>query len=626
MSRARQRAFFLLALGFLASVSAGSAASPPTQRPTSCEARRELAAARAATGANGRNHVSEVSAFGDASIAGLSGTARFDDDLERGRYARRFKIAVMGSSAEIYDGETVWAQDISGGVRPIGSPYARRQTVTNAYLARRGYFDQREVAAISCLAPRVDGPATYDVIRVQPRGGIPADLEIDRRTHLLFRVSLREPLRTNAVTYTDYRRVDGLVLPFEIASGTAGAPSDDYTFSVTRYVLATASKDRDFAEPLSPRDARMLGGAASTTVPMTLEGHQLLIWASIGGRAPMPFILDTGGHAILTSQAARALGLRGTGAGASGGSGAGTISTQYTRVASIAIGKAELLDQPMLIIPYPYSFYERGKKTPLAGIIGLEFFERFATRLDYGDRSVTFAPLASFRHAARGNALPFTFESNPDDPMVNAAADGHAGLFGVDTGNAGNLILFGAYLARTGLMARYTSGAAVIGQGTGGSNAGRLETLHRFTIGNRELHDVTATFTQMESGAFAARTQAGNLGFSILSRFIPTFDYADRLLYLDPERRDTPIPKNRSGLSFTKNEPSAFEVLVVRPGSAAAAAGIIAGDRIVRVDGNPATNYSWADLTSLVTRVPGSALRLRIRQGSTTRDVILTLR
>ncbi len=359
---------------------------------------------------------------------------------------------------------------------------------------------------------------------------------------------------------------------------------------------------------------------------MLLEGRQLIVFASINGHAPMPFILDTGGHAILTTQAAKSLGLRGRGAGLSGGSGAGTISTQYARVAGVRIGDAELLDQSFLIIPYPYSFYERGKKAPLAGILGLEVFERFAVRIDYGDRTVTFTPLASYRHAGSGASVRLEFEDQEDMPVVNAAADGHAGLFGTDTGNAGVLILFGDFLKRTGLLDEYSGGVKTIGQGTGGSNAGRKETLRTFAIGGRELQSVVSNFTQMTSGSFSSRTEAGNLGFSILSRFIPTFDYANAALYLDPEVRATPFGTNRSGLHFEKNGPEAYDVYLVDPGSPAALAGIVTGDRIVAINGRDASNYSWADLVAMCGQPAGTKLLLRVRNKTTARDVEITLR
>jgi hypothetical protein len=596
--------------------------------PPACRAPDVMAEMRAATGGDAWNRIAETTAFGHATIFDLRGSARIDNDLGAGRYAQHFDVAGMGSTAEVYDGSTIWAQDISGGVHPYDTPFARARAITNAYLIRHAYFDARTDATFACRETRSDTGKSVIVIRVQPRGGIPADLAIDARTHLLESVSEQLPLDSaDGITrFADYRTIDGVVLPFSISRGTEKAPADGYVLSVTRYRVQPHANDLNYAKPSVPDNAKMIGRARSSRVPMLLEGRQLIVFASIDGHAPMPFILDTGGHAILTTQAAKSLGLQGRGAGQSGGSGAGTISTQYTRVASLRIGDAQLLDQSFLVIPYPYSFYERGKKAPLAGILGLEVFERFAVRLDYGNRLITFTPLAAYRHEGSGATVQLRFEDQEDMPVVNAAADGHTGLFGTDTGNAGILILFGDFLKRTGLLDAYVRGVKTIGQGTGGTTAGRKETLQRFTIGGHEMDAVPSNFTQMTSGSFSAHTEAGNLGFSILSRFVPTFDYLDETLYLDPELRATPFGVNRSGLHFEKNAPEGYDVSLVDPGSPAASAGIATGDRIVAINGHDASNYSWADLVAMCGKPAGTKLLLRVQNKKAVRDVSMILR
>jgi C-terminal processing protease CtpA/Prc len=113
---------------------------------------------------------------------------------------------------------------------------------------------------------------------------------------------------------------------------------------------------------------------------------------------------------------------------------------------------------------------------------------------------------------------------------------------------------------------------------------------------------------------------------SILSRFVPTFDYASNTLYLDPEIRQTPFILNRSGIGFTKNQPDGFDVLLVKPGSAGAAAGIVAGDRIIVVNGKDASNYSAADFSDLVTQPAGTRLELRVEHAGSYNDVTVVLR
>jgi C-terminal processing protease CtpA/Prc len=96
-------------------------------------------------------------------------------------------------------------------------------------------------------------------------------------------------------------------------------------------------------------------------------------------------------------------------------------------------------------------------------------------------------------------------------------------------------------------------------------------------------------------------------------------------MYLAPEHRATPILPNRSGLSFTKTEPAAFDILLVQQRSAATAAGIVAGDRIAAIDGRSADEVSRADLLGIVTQARGAIVRLRILHSGAAKDVTLTL-
>lgn len=606
---------------------AGSVAGyPVAASPGSgfCSAAALLARVRAASGGASWNPVGEVVASGPAVSSGLRGVGETRYDVRGGRYAVRLSLPVAGASVEVFDGRTVWSRDISGGVHPYDSWYPRARAITESYIARRGYLDPSTTAILSCAAPSSGAKGGVSLVRIQPPGGIPAVLSIDKESSLISTIAIRTPTSTDVTTFGDYRMVSGLALPFSISSGTVFEPADGYKIDVRRYQVLRRSASADFKKPTALDNARMLDNASSTVVPLTLEGYQLLVWASINGRSPMPFILDTGGHAILDAVAARTLGLGGVGAGVSGGAGAGTIALQYTRVANVRIGNAELTDQPFLIIPYPYSFYERGQRVPLAGILGLEWFERYAIRVDYTRRLLTLTSLRNFSYRGRGAAVPIRFQE--DMPLARAAADGRAGSFGVDTGNAGMVILYGDFLRNSGLLAKYAKGDVVHGQGTGGSNTGQKQTLSSFAIGDRDIKNLKADFTQMKTGAFSSWTEAGDLGLTVLSRFIPTFDYKARVLYLDPALHPLAFPPNRSGLGFDKNEPAYFEVVSVRKNSPAAAMGIVVGDRISTVNGERAEELSSADLLKLVTARAGTVLHLIVRHGTTSRSVELRLR
>jgi hypothetical protein len=579
---------------------------------------------KAATGASAWDRPRTLVASGTAEISGLAGPAAFASDLRDGRYSRRFTIALMGPSGEGFDGVRVWSQDISGGVHDLDAPFALRRAVTDAYLERRGYFNANSTARLRCVDDAREGDRTMQRIEVTPRNGIPAVLAIDPKTHLLASISERLPTTTQLTRFSDYREAGDLVLPFAIDSGTEHEPQNGYAFRVRTYAVSDRNAAHAFQRPADLHPPRMLGGVASTTVPLVLDGRQLLVWASIDGHPPMPFVLDTGGHAIFTTQAARELGLHPAGAGVSGGSGAGTIGLQFAPVATVRIGNAELADQTFLVIPYPWSFYDRGTKQPLAGILGLEIFERFAVRIDYGRRLLTLTPFARYASTSARAKLPIVFQD--DMPLADAKVDEHPGLFGIDTGNAGTVILFDPFLQRTGLARAYDNGISAQGSGTGGTNAGRIVTLRQFAIAGTTLHAIPTFLTKMQSGSFSSWTEAGNFGYEILSHFVPTFDYARGVLYLETSSLAKGPPRNRAGFVATKDDPQTLTIKRVAAGSAAAAAGLNVGDRILAIDGRDAKELSYGDVYDFVTGPPGAVLTITLVRSGDRRDVRIVLR
>ncbi len=230
---------------------------------------------RAAIGGDAWNGIAETDASGYVTISGLRGNARIANELHDGRYAQRFDVAGMGSTAEVYDGSTVWAQDISGGVHPYDTPFARARAITSAYLIRHAYFDAGTGATFACLGTRSEGGKSVIVIRVRPRGGIPADLAVDAQTHLLASVTEQLPLDSadGVIRFADYRSLDGVVLPFSISRGTEKEPADGYAVNVTRYAVRPRADDLNYVKPSVPdtceddRPCEVLDGADAARRP-----------------------------------------------------------------------------------------------------------------------------------------------------------------------------------------------------------------------------------------------------------------------------------------------------------------------------------------------------------------------
>lgn len=146
----------------------------------------------------------------------------------------------------------------------------------------------------------------------------------------------------------------------------------------------------------------------------------------MNGKGPFPFVLDTGGHFILSAATASRLRLPvfGQDPGAPNGSG-------FVRVHELRIGDAVIRDNVAHMIPYPFARLERGPLPPKAGWLGLELLERFAAIIDPQRRTLTLRPFRGRAVRYAGVRVPLTLDE--DAPLAPCRIDRVAGECMIDT-------------------------------------------------------------------------------------------------------------------------------------------------------------------------------------------------
>ena len=559
--------------------------------------------------------------IGTASADGLVTRTEVQVDLASGRFFRVERGAIRNSRV-VFDGRTLWQRDWTGGVHPLDGVDASMGAVTEAYLRRYGYLHPgRDPATFGCVSGGAGADAQYDIVSIVPQGGREVRMWVDRGSGLPAKTWQRTATSTATALYDDYRQVGQFALPFVVRS-TEGSGSS--TFAIQSVTFTQGMLPRPaFARPATLHDGSIIDGARSTIVPMIVEGGQALVEVEVNGRHLL-FQLDTGGHAILTREAARALGVHLFGSGASGGGGEGTVAEQYTRPQTLQIGGARIGALPFYVIPYGRDFWDRGPgRAPRAGILGLEIFERFAVRLDYASGHLTLTPLQRFAYRGAGARLALTFEA--DTPLVPARADDVPGHFQLDTGNSGGTLIFGPFLRAHHLNSRYTTGFKATSSGTGGEVHLQTRRLRRLAVDGLLLERFVSYFVDQRTGAFSSRTEAGNLGFDVLSQFTTTLDYLHRVAYVEPLAVPRIPVYNRVGLYATPDG-GALVVRVVFPNSPASLAGIVPNDQLLQVNGRAGSGISVDAFRALTRGAIGSTMVLDVMHRARRRHVILHLR
>jgi len=174
-----------------------------------------LAQARAASGGAGWNLLRGWHETGQ------DGGLRYEAWLDPVRYGMRVEThEPAGLHIHGFNGGGDWQIYPDGRVTGVDDRPTVAAARTEAFFRVHAYFyTGRFDAKAEALGVR-RGPAgaAFDVLRIQPVGGRPRELWFDRRTHLLARMVDRTGPRPMTVSYSDYRKVGPVRVPFRIRS------------------------------------------------------------------------------------------------------------------------------------------------------------------------------------------------------------------------------------------------------------------------------------------------------------------------------------------------------------------------------------------------------------------------
>jgi hypothetical protein len=344
----------------------------------------------------------------------------------------------------------------------------------------------------------------------------------------------------------------------------------------------------------------------------------------VNGKGPYTFIVDTGGHTLLSPRVVKEAGLESVGKSETAGSGEKTASAGYAHYREIAIGKARLRDQ----VGFTIEIYDPSVEgIRVDGMIGFECFSRFAVRLDYGALTMTTTDLAHFDAKDAGTAVPFKFYDHL--PQVTGAIDKVPAVFDIDTGSRSELDVTGPSVARNKLRDKYTRGvSAITGWGAGGPSRSYVARVPSVTLHGIRVDDVVAGLSEAMGGSFSDANYDGNIGSGFLKRFAVTFDYPHQTLYLE---RISPPPADagsfdRSGMWINAAK-GAYEIKSIAADSPAARAGLAGGDLITSLNGKAAVAEHLSDARMMLRALPaGTDIAVTYERGGAEKYTTLQLR
>ncbi len=555
--------------------------------------------------------------------AGLEGTGTTLTDVVTGRTVTRFKLGPM-TGAEGFDGRKAWVQDAAGIVTVPEGGDQRRRAVSAQYRNALAYwYPARTGPARVGLRLQLFRSRIKEALEVAPERGLPFELWFDAQTKMLDRVIEVGASETRTSIYENYRPVGQIMVAHIIRSSNAAA-SFGAERLVTKVELNPSFAAADFAVPAPPPpDYAFATPARQTSLPFRFVNNHIYVDVKLNGRT-FAMLVDTGAANVMTPTTARQLGLGPVGDARVWGAGDFSETAAFARVGAMTIGGIRLRDQLFAVVPLEGLSAIEG--VPFHGMIGYELFKRFVGKIDYEGGTITLTDPAAWNPAGAGVAVPFVF--NGTVPEVEGAIDGIPASFDIDTGSRMSVGLHSPFVLRHGLRARFgPSIETVTGWGLGGPSRGTVARVKRLQLGTVTVNDVVVDMSRQTQGALSYAVPAGNIGSGLLRRFTVTLDYPRQRIHFAPNgRTNTPDSYDRAGL-WINRDGKAFRVVAVVDGSPAAAAGIVAGDQIVAVDGINAAYVELGEIRNRWTEMPpGTLVKLSLRRENVERIVAFRLR
>lgn len=462
---------------------------------------------------------------------GLTGTTR--EVSCQGDYRSTTTLGPFITSEGSISGQP-WSEDENGQVVPVQGVH------------RRGAADAR--ALNDALTHPTDGvkllgevssPVTAYVVEVNPPDGRREWLFFDKVTSLTDRIEAVISGARTVETYADFKTVNGRT---EAWSGhySDGEAANDVDWHIGSLQVAKKSDQTPLAAPTSKPFVDFPNGVTSTKLPATIVGSRIVITLTIGGKG-YDFLLDSGSSDINVDYAAAqqmGLTLYGKGVGAA----SGTFTASRSVIGEADIGPLALHNVVIDVIPfmdYP-TLYKK-----VVGLVGYDFIAGAVLRVDYVNNAVYAYERGQYSPAAGSYPIPVMLDDRV--PTVSAQVGQAAGdHFIIDTG-ADIGYLFPAFasahpkdVADEGLGGEMGYYYTMSARGVGGTVPLIPTQVSRFQIGG-------VSFTNwlmytLDAKNIGGEDYDGLVGYDFLRFFNVVFDYADSVIYLEPNdtfRRST---------------------------------------------------------------------------------------
>jgi len=565
-------------------------------------------------GGEAYEHLKSVHDVGYSDLHGVHQSfERWEDHIGRVRANEDFGAYTRSQGETQYDS---WVTNLSGQV--LAEPGASRDLRRIAMIEFGDAFRGRNGATAVLQQILVIGNQSVAIVRVTFGDAVTYDVYINADSGALIGYRVSEGGVQTAFNLADWRMVDGVRMPF--ARSTRSTNGQQSSVKYTSVTVNPAVEPTLFMRPSPVRKSAFRGGGTSSGwIPFDLYAGRLILFpAEVNGHS-VTAVLDSGATSSVVDAAfAASIGLI---AATNGQQVAGLHGTEQAGfIPKVSVNAGDLTLNDLTVVSMDLTPMSKVTERPILFYFGDEAFDELVVDIDFAGRRLRFLDPRSVQAPPHANQAPLLPISSGRAALVRVEG-GAAVPVSFDLGDSSALEVYSIYSGPTKLL-QGRQASAWWGVAVGGAKPDVIATLREVDFGDVKFANVPATFA--DAGAAGEPTAlAGRIGIGLLSRFRVLVDFPQNQLYLVPaaDAATRPFDKDRLGLSMERDG-EAFKVVFVAPGSPAAAAGFVAGDRVVKINGRAAGAWSFEQRQALEQAPAGT--RVEITLGATTaRSVVL---
>ncbi|MGH6889033.1 MAG: PDZ domain-containing protein [Rhizomicrobium sp.] len=392
-------------------------------------------------------------------------------------------------------------------------------------------------------------------------------------------------------------RFAGEARPIRVPVFRLGLMAAALTVSISLFAATALADHRS-------RETGCAGNPAVAAIPFQFIGGHLFTQAMLNGKGPFLFVVDTGGVNLVTPALETALSLTNTGEERGHGVGPKTVESGEANVARIKLGPAAFENQKFYVYPLEKLYAIGGVR--MQGMVGNEIFRHYVTQIDYRAHMIRLINRSGFDARLCGTPIPLTAADS--EMHIPASFDGIPGTFVIHSGSGAALDLSTPFAVVHQLRSQFPNGLATVSSGVGGASRSYTVRGRNLQIGRFVIAHPIVSFSTAQTGALSRKDIAGEIGNGVWKRFLLTFDFAGKALYLEPRDQSEPLDAyDRSGMSLVV-DPADFRIVAVANGTPAEQAGLKVGDVVVAINGKPAKSIALPDLRQRLRNNPVGTL------------------